>query len=39
MTKEEAERLLENLGDRNMDLQNLTDMVQKANPVRVEKDW
>lgn len=39
MTREEAERLLEHLGDQNMDLQNMTDMVKSSNPSKVEKDW
>lgn len=39
MTRQEAERLLENMGDRNMDLQNMADMVKEASPTRVEKDW
>jgi len=39
MSREEAERLLENLGDRNMDLQTMTDMLKGSEPARVEKDW
>lgn len=39
MTEEEAMRLLDSLGDRNMDLQNLADMLKDSNPAGVEKDW
>ncbi|MBE9503125.1 MAG: tetratricopeptide repeat protein [Proteobacteria bacterium] len=39
MSKEEAERVLENLGDQNMDLQNMADMLKSSKPTQVEKDW
>lgn len=38
MTREEAERLLNNLTD-NMDLQIFSDMLKKADPKAVERDW
>lgn len=39
MSREEAERLLENLDDRNIDLQNMADMLKGSGPATVEKDW
>jgi len=39
MSREEAERLLDNMGDRNMDLQNRGDMVQGSDLGKVERDW
>jgi hypothetical protein len=39
MTREEAERLLDNMGDRNMDLQNRGDMVKESKAGMVERDW
>lgn len=39
MTREEAERIINNMGDSNMDLQIMTDMVKSAPSGAVEKDW
>ena len=39
MSEEEAKRLLESLGDQNMDLQNLSNMLKGSVPAKVEKDW
>ncbi len=39
MTREEAERIINNMGDGNMNLQFMTDMVKGAPSGAVKKDW
>lgn len=39
MSKTDAERLLDSLGDRNIDLQTMKDMLKGGRPAKTEKDW
>lgn len=39
MSKTDAERLLDSLGDRNIDLQTMKDMLKGERPAKTEKDW
>ncbi len=39
MSKTDAERLRDSLGDRNIDLQTMKDMLKGERPAKTEKDW